>query len=214
MNEKLKTKKLKFCLCLPLRHKQILLGWLRRFSWNGTKVPHWRLYDHIRMMFLHGGYRPWLKSCTHPLLSPKIRSWAGINARHFHAILVLVYTLIKSFNAVIRLLSTCCVCTCIWVYLYSPPTSPPETYFLFIFWRTKLKKIYPIPEVSPGSLTCQVFKHSFTVPGFKISSERLMAGPGIEPPMTRLQVLCTYRLSYVGWSPALALIFHISDCLE
>jgi hypothetical protein len=39
--------------------------------------------------------------------APTIMSWDGIYTCQFHAILVIVYFLTKTYNAVIQLLSTC-----------------------------------------------------------------------------------------------------------
>jgi hypothetical protein len=48
----------------------------------------------------------------------------------------------------------------------------------FIFWRIvqlQKQKDAPIPEASPGSLACKVFKNPYTGPRFEVSSERLIS---------------------------------------
>jgi hypothetical protein len=87
----------------------------------------------------------------------------------------LVGTLVQSDTALYFL--------CIWVYLYSPPLvhmgKSSRTVLVILYFGGKCKiqiqKDALIPEVSPGSLVCQVFKPSYTGPWFKDSSEWLIS---------------------------------------
>jgi hypothetical protein len=66
----------------------------------------------------------------------------------------------------------------------------------------QIQKDSPIPEASPGSFMCQVFKLSYTGARFKVSSERLIRNfswPDRESNLDEVTSLAYNRFSYTGW---------------